>query len=603
MSSLDLEIPSYELVRPLGQGGAASVGLYKHRALERLAAVKFFMNEPIGWRSFKTEALALGGLSGIPNVTDVYDAGVTSSGIPYLVMPYYSGPSVQRLCAHGGMQLVDALRIARLVGAALAELHSRSMVHGDIKPSNILTDSNGAPYLADFGTASLANWSNDHYAFTPAFAAPELLSGNPAPSPASDTYSMAATVWAMLEGHPPRVIPESSNTVLDMLTRARNGTPRLKRAGVPADLQSVLHQALSTDPDARPTSSEFSRRLQGLVLHDEDGHQAPHFPSSPPASSPGAPGLAAVVEPWGQTILRSVAAVALPPLNSKISPPSPASTQTSGIVAILTAIPEEMTAVARHLDGRRTVTTQHGLVYTQGEFSANGNSWRVICACVGPGNMSAALVTQQTALVFEPDLLAFIGVAGGIKDVKKGDVVVASRIIGYEGGKDSSRGFLPRPAILTTDFRLMQHCTQVSLSRRWRSRIPRAYRGDSQVFIKPLVAGEKVLANRRSQLVADIRRNHSDAVAVEMEGIGMYSAASFFQAIPAVSIRGVSDLLAGKRGSDDEHWQPRAAASAAAFFFEALSSLTRQQLSRPHSRQAFDSSSPDAERPEDWVVG
>lgn len=602
MRSLDLEIPSYELVRPLGQGGTASVGLYRHRALGRLAAVKFFLDEPIGWQSFKLEASVRGDLSGIPNVADVYDAGVTSSGIAYLVMPYYSGPSVQWLCANAGMQLEDTLRIARLISTALATLHSRSMVHGDIKPSNILTDSDGTPYLTDFGNATLVRDSRDEaYAFTPAFAAPELLSGNRTPSPASDTYSLAATIWAMLKGHPPRVIPERTNTVLDMLLRASDDIPRLTRAGVPADLESILRSALSADPGIRPTSSEFSRLLQSVVLPDDDEPLAPQFPSPPPNSSPRAPAMATASLAWGHTILRSVIEVAIPRDAFKGTPGPVVSTQASGVVAILTAIPEEMTAVTRHLDSRRTVTTRHGLVYTQGEFSTNGNSWRVICACVGPGNMSAALVTQQTALAFEPDLLAFIGVAGGIKDVKKGDVVVASRIIGYEGGKDSSQGFLPRPAVLTTDFRLMQHCTQVSLSRRWRSRIPRAHRGDSQVFIKPIVAGEKVVANKRSQLVADIRRNHSDAVAVEMEGIGMYTAASFIQAIPAVSIRGISDLLAGKRGSDDEHWQPRAAASAAAFFFEALSSLTRQQLSRPHSRSISESSSPDDGHPKDLI--
>lgn len=583
--STDAAIPSYEFVRALGQGGTSTVSLYRHQLLGRLAAVKFFREEAVGWDAFNAEAAALGALSGVPNVVEAYDAGLATTGAPYLIMHYYPGPSLQELASREVMSVHQVLDVAQKISAAVAAIHGRGVVHGDIKPQNIVTDEDGEPYLGDFGTAALFAGQGQRRAVTPAFAAPEALHGEQGPAALSDVYSTAATIWALLEGRPHRVSAGGDNTVLGILRRARDQRPpRSTRSDAPEPLRRLLARALSWNPADRPTSVELASELQALVL--VPGSLEQPKPSSREATSD----WGSISVPWGRTIFRSLLDVVvtrdmdlkgMPPLRGKNAATAPQA-GIGSVVAVLTAIPDEMSAVTRHLRKRKSVTSRHGLLYTEGEFAGGGRRWRVICACIGPGNVSAALVTQQTVLAFEPALLAFVGVAGGIKDVERGDVVVASRVMGYEGGKETSAGFLPRPAVFATDFRVAQHFTHLSLSGRWRNRIPKEYRGVRNVLIKPIVAGEKVIATNRGQLVRDIRRNHGDAVAVDMEGLGMYSAAAFTHAVPAVAVRGVSDLLAGKRGVEDAKWQPLAAASAAAFFFEGLATIAPNQLLRTH---------------------
>lgn len=591
MKSLDFEIgQSYELIGPLGMGASAVIGLYRHRILDRKVAIKFYEDGPLAQVSFETESAALAALSNVANIGRIYDASVTSSGTPYIVMEYYEGPSLLKISQNAlRLPLANVLRYSQKLANAIAAVHVLGLAHGDIKPNNVLTDYLDEPYIVDFGSASFQRelQSSQSGTFTPAYAAPELILYGTAPTASSDTYSLAATIWTLLEGHPPTILPGGQNTLESILRRARtNEIPQFTRQDIPESLISALTAALSTDADMRPSSSEFAREMHDVEPLTEMESSFHRFPSREELGAP-AEGLdtpwGITFFPWGQTLFRSVVEAAISTSISRPEPkivhaPSQLAREPMGTVAILTAIPDEMNAVTRHLKSKRVVTTRQGLIYTKGNFNSGDNRWDVVCACIGPGNMSSALVTQQTVLAFDPDLLAFVGVAGGIKDVVRGDVVVASRIIGYEGGKDIDFDFLPRPAVFSTDFRILQHCTQVSLSNRWKLRVPRASRTDSRVFLKPIVAGEKVLSSRRSPLIAQIRRNQSDAIAIEMEGLGMYSAASFLHTVPAVSIRGISDLLSGKKAAQDEEWQPVAAANAAAFFFEALSSLTKDQL-------------------------
>jgi len=97
---------------------------------------------------------------------------------------------------------------------------------------------------------------------------------------------------------------------------------------------------------------------------------------------------------------------------------------------ILTALPVEYKAVENHLEELEEKVHSQGTIYEQGKFVANEQEWEVIIAEVGAGNTVAAAATERAIAYFQPNILLFVGIAGGIKDVAIGDVVVATDVYG-----------------------------------------------------------------------------------------------------------------------------------------------------------------------------
>jgi nucleoside phosphorylase len=236
----------------------------------------------------------------------------------------------------------------------------------------------------------------------------------------------------------------------------------------------------------------------------------------------------------------------------------------------MTAIAPEYEALIARLTPTRTTTDRYGNVYTHASFVSGASTWNIAVLQAGPGNDMAAILTTHGIEHVAPNLVLFVGVAGGLKDVGVGDVVAATKIYGYESGKDA-RQFLPRPDVFNPSHRLVQMARHVASGDRWLARVgssatrPRA-------FVQPMAAGEKVVASKRGPIFRFLRRTFSDAVAVEMEGRG-FLAASHVAETQAIVIRGVSDLVDGKAKSDAEGSQKRAAQNAVAFALEMLAQM------------------------------
>ncbi|MUH01007.1 hypothetical protein F7734_55600 [Scytonema sp. UIC 10036] len=246
---------------------------------------------------------------------------------------------------------------------------------------------------------------------------------------------------------------------------------------------------------------------------------------------------------------------------------------------ILTAIPVEYKAVRAHLTELREEIHSQGTVYERGKFAANGMIWDVVIVEIGAGNTGAALEAERAINHFQPNVIFFVGVAGGIKDVSLGDVVAATKVYGYESGK-AKITFEPRPDVGLSAYTLIQRARAEARKEDWLQRLkPDIPSPAPNVLVAPIAAGEKVIASKRSSLFRFLLTNYGDALAVEMEGRGLLQAAHANQQVSALIVRGISDLISSKSQTDKAGWQEIAARHASAFAFEILANRTIIQIS------------------------
>lgn len=240
---------------------------------------------------------------------------------------------------------------------------------------------------------------------------------------------------------------------------------------------------------------------------------------------------------------------------------------------ILTALPVEYKAVLAHLTNVEEVPHPRGTIYERGTFLVGQRSWDVAIAEVGAGNTSAASEAERAVSYFKAKLVLFVGVAGGIKDVKLGDVVVSTKVYGYESGK-ADETFKTRPNVGNASFQLEQRARAEARKTDWVQRIRNPLPSLSPaVYVAPIAAGEKVVASTRSATWEFLRNHYNDALAVEMEGYGFLSAVHAMPGVEALVIRGISDLIDGKHEADAENFQDVASRNASAFAFQILAKL------------------------------
>jgi len=247
-----------------------------------------------------------------------------------------------------------------------------------------------------------------------------------------------------------------------------------------------------------------------------------------------------------------------------------------GVVVILTAITVEYQAVREHLVGPVQELEERGTVYEVGAFVGERATWQVVMAQSGEGNPEAGIQIER-AVRFAPQVVLFVGVAGGRKDVALGDVVAASAVYHYEAAKEAERQLQPRIKTAVPSFRLVQRAMAVAAKDDWHARIkPPPPPRPPRAFVKPIAAGAKLVSHDRSRTARLLDRYSGDALAVEMEGFGFLRGAWANEQVAAIVVRGISDLLTGKDAASDLEWQPIAARHAAAFAFELLNGLAGQ---------------------------
>jgi serine/threonine protein kinase len=261
-------------------------------SLDRLVAVKVYqrrLEDEGDRRRFLREAAAAGRLSDHPGIVTAYDAGILPGDRPYLIMELCPGGSLTHWLQPEHRPSQERVRqVGIRIADALAAAHASGVLHRDVKPANILIDAYRNPGLADFGLATLADPRAEVPAealhLTPAYAPPEAFRLQPS-TESGDVFSLAATLYALLAGGPPRSV-ETASAAFEQMVEASE-RPISPLPAVNWYLMDLLMTALNDDPTARPSAARFRDQLSDVELPHTPRRAAPaghaERPSTPAA--------------------------------------------------------------------------------------------------------------------------------------------------------------------------------------------------------------------------------------------------------------------------------------------------------------------------------
>ena len=265
------QIGPYAIIGKLGAGAMGQVFLARSTT-GRLVAVKTIrveLAEEPGYRArFAREVASASRVSGVFTASVIQaDA---EADLPWVATAYVPAPSLSMLVRRCGPLPVPAVRwLAAGCAEALQSIHGVGLVHRDVKPSNVLVAPDG-PQVIDFGVARVAErvqlTATRGAAGTPAYMAPEQARDATMTSPASDVFSLGATLVFAATGHP----PYRGDTVMDILVRLATEPPDL--TGMPDELADLVAACLERVPRDRPTDAAILAELGSFALPAGPGH-------------------------------------------------------------------------------------------------------------------------------------------------------------------------------------------------------------------------------------------------------------------------------------------------------------------------------------------
>lgn len=266
LKSVDIHIPGYKILRPIGEGGMASVFLAMQESLDREVALKVMAPALAANSEFTDRFLKEGRITAKlshPNLVTVFDIGSHGS-VYYLAAEYIPGGTLREK-VDAGLSIAETLDIVCDVARGLHFAHTKGFVHRDVKPGNILFKLDGTAVLADFGIAKAMDAKSGATMAGASIGTPDYMSPEQARAETvdgrSDLYSMGAMLYEMLTGDAPY---QASDPFTVALMHVTQPVPQL-----PAEtawLQPLIDSLMAKTPENRPATGEaFIAEVERLL--------------------------------------------------------------------------------------------------------------------------------------------------------------------------------------------------------------------------------------------------------------------------------------------------------------------------------------------------
>ncbi len=258
----------YEILGPLGFGATSRVDKARDKIIGRTVAIKTLVHSfgaAPQQKQFLREAQIVGQLSH-PAIVNLFDVGVEETGIAYLVMEYVNGRTLLQVLAESPIPWPRACSWAADLATALGRAHHAGIIHGDVKPANIMITEDGEVKLSDFGIARFATQvsGSGRIMGTPAYLAPEQILGEPH-STRSDLFSLGIVLYQMLTGVPP-FDGSSVAAVCAQILTADPVPPSRRNPALHSGLDHIVMRCLAKKPEDRyPSGDALAASLYPLA--------------------------------------------------------------------------------------------------------------------------------------------------------------------------------------------------------------------------------------------------------------------------------------------------------------------------------------------------
>jgi serine/threonine-protein kinase len=295
---LGQHIGPYVIERCLGRGGMGAVYLSRRTGdFEHVAAIKMIrrgMDSDLVVRRFRNERQILASLNH-PHIARLLDGGTTAAGLPYFVMEYVAGATIDRYADAHRLTTAERLRLCLPILDAVGHAHDRHIVHRDLKPGNVLVTAEGQPKLLDFGIAKIFDPDSERDStmtslarpMTPDYASPEQIRGRPV-TPSTDVYALGLLLYELLTGYRPfRFTTEPPERVASVIceqeperpSRAVGRTETVTLANGTIETTTPLDVSATRDGTPEALRSRLVGPLDAIVMKALRKQPADRYPS------------------------------------------------------------------------------------------------------------------------------------------------------------------------------------------------------------------------------------------------------------------------------------------------------------------------------------
>ena len=264
----------YRIEREIGRGGMGIVCLARRDdgEYERVVALKLIKGSgrrgklaKLFWR----ERQILARLDH-PNIARLLDGGTAENGQAYYAMEFIDGEPLDRYREHHQLSLRDKLRLFLAICSAVSYAHRNLVIHGDLKPKNVLVTPDGTPKLLDFGVARILaggvqTEATTRMPFTPTYASPEQIRGEQL-TVATDVYSLGVLLYELLSGRYPYGTRQNNAAAMRAFLEQAPIPLWQQSRDIPSDLENIVMMALRKEPERRyATVDDFARDIQAFL--------------------------------------------------------------------------------------------------------------------------------------------------------------------------------------------------------------------------------------------------------------------------------------------------------------------------------------------------